>query len=458
MGGESSVLVHKFGGEIMNNPHYLRRAADIIKNNRNSANVVVVSALRGITDSISEKTKYFADNGSEEEIDNYLDKLKQIHYGRAEEIKESKPVRDKIDEGIDQLGKYFQGIVLLKEINPRVKDRALVYGERLSSEIFYGYLLEKDIESETLTGGEIGITTDDNYGDAQVIWNSTRGKIKKSLKPLFEEKITPIVTGFDGKTIEGDTTTLGRGGSDTTACVIGRDLNAEEINLYKTTKGVTTADPEIVGKSAKTVPFLNYSEAMEAGKIIHRKGVEQARKGNIPIIVRYILDPEIKTIIDGNRDENKSIKMITYETNCYIIKVQDSKMAEELGHQGIITGLIAKNNINLKLTRDSLNGLVFVSDGYTREEDIYSLKKELEGKYSSVEIIPQMAIIRAIGNLGFDGYKSSQFNKIIYKNIDEGAMCIGSYPYTKACSLDGVIPDTGVKEVVYEMHEKLINK
>lgn len=453
---QKEILVHKFGGEIAGNQKYLRKCIEIIKNkNKRYSNIIVVSALGGVTSNLVEGSFYFSENGSEKEIDNHLDKLKKIHYEKLENLKESEIIREKINNGLCQLKKYFQGINLLEETSTKMVDKILVFGEKFSSEIFSGYFMEENIKVKTLSGSSIGIITNDRYGDADILWAHTKGRIRKKLKPLLEKGITPIITGFDGKTKKNEITTLGRGGSDTTACVIGRDLKVKEVNLYKTTKGVTTADPKIV-ENAMTVPFLNYSEAMAAGKIIHRKGIEHARKGKIPLIVRYLLDQKVKTVINGKGNKSKNIKMVTYEPNCYLIEVQDSKMAEEQGHQEIITGLIAENKVNLKLTRDSFNGLVFVSDGYAEKGDIKLLEENLKERYCGVKIVPNMAIIRVIGSLGFNHVESSQFNEIIHKYIHKKEMCIGSYPYTNACSLDGVAPGARLKEIIHELHNELI--
>ncbi len=450
------VLMHKFGGEIVSTPKYLEKSAEIIKDNHEYANVAVVSALRGVTESLAEKGGYFSGNGSEEEINSYIQELRQMHYDIINPLGERIIIEENLERKLESLKSHFNSIYDFEHIDPLMKDKVLVYGEGLSSEIFQGYFLEKGLNPEVLTGKKIGIITNNIHGDADIDWELTKNNIANYLKPLLEEGITPIVTGFDGKTTEGKITTLGRGGSDTTACAIGRDLKAKEINLYKTTKGVTTADPKIVGEKVRTIPFLNYYEAMEAGKIIHRKGVKHARKGEIPITVRYISDPEIKTVINGNKNVEKGVKLITREDGCYIIEIYDPEMAEKKGQLGYLSDMMADNGINLKLARDGFNSLTFVPDSNTTKESIKAVKKTLEEEYDSVIIIPEVSILRAIGNLGYAWRQSAQFNEIIDENTNQKETCLGSYPYEYTWGLDGVVPDSKSEDIVRRLHKNLI--
>ena len=451
-----NILVHKFGGEIAGTPEYLRKSAEIIRDKSEYTNITVISALRGITESLAEKCDYFSKGGSESEIDSYIQKLRQIHYSKINNLKEQAVIEENLERELEQLKGYLTSIYDFESINPRMEDKVLVYGEGLSSEIFRGYFSEKEVESKILTGRDIGIITNDNHGDADIDWELTEGNIANYLEPLLEEEITPIISGFDGKTPEGEITTLGRGGSDTTACVVGLDLKAREINLYKTTRGVTTADPKIVGEKVKTIPFLNYYEAMEAGKIIHRKGVKHARKGEIPIIVRYISDPEIKTVINGNKNAEKGVKLITCEQGCYIIEIYDPEMAEKKGQLGYLSDLMANNDINLEIARDGFNSLTFVPDSNTTKESIEAVEKTLKAEYDSVTVISGVSILRAIGNLGYDSHKSYIFNEIIEKNTNPEETCLGSYPYGYTWGLDGIVPDPKSKDIVRKLHKKLI--
>ncbi len=449
-------LVHKFGGDIVSTPKYLEKSAEIIRDNSEYANVAVVSALRGVTGYLDESCDYFSKNGSEQEIDSYIKELRQMHYNKINNLEERTIIKENLEKELEALKIHFGSIYDFEGIDSKMKDKVLVCGEGLSSKIVQGYFLENGLEPKTLTGREIGIITNEIHGDADLNWEFTEGNIADYLEPLFGDGITPIVTGFDGKTPEGEITTLGRGGSDTTACAIGRDLNANEINLYKTTRGVTTADPKIVGEKVRTIPFLNYYEAMEAGKIIHRKGVKHARKEEIPIIVRYISDPEIKTVINGNKNAEKGVKLITCEPHCYIIEIYDPEIAEKKGQLGYLSDLIANNGINLKIARDGFNSLTFVPDSNTTKESIEAVKKTLKTEYDDVLVISDVSLLRAIGNLGYAWRKSAQFNEIIDESTNKDETCLGSYPYKHTWGLDGIVPDSEAENIVRELHKKLI--
>ncbi|RLJ01146.1 MAG: hypothetical protein DRP06_00155 [Candidatus Aenigmatarchaeota archaeon] len=449
-------LVHKFGGEIASTSKYLKKSAEIIKDNSEYANVAVISALRGVTKSLAEKCNYFSKGGSESEIDSYIQELRQMHYNKINYPEEQEIIEENLGGKLEELKRHLYSIYDLNHTDSLITDKIIVSGENLSSEIFGGYFSKKGIEPEIFTGREIGIITNNNYGDADIDWKLTAGNIEKYLRPLLEDGITPIITGFDGKTPEGKTTTLGRSGSDTTACVIGCDINAKEINLYKTTEGVTSADPKIVGGKARTIPFMNYHEAMETGEITHYKGVEYAREREIPITVRSILNPEIKTIINGNKNTKKGIKLITCEPGCYLIKIDDPKMAEEVGALGAMSTSMGHYGINLELARDGFNHLIFVPDSNTTEESINLVRKKLEAEYGKIIISPKVSILRAIGNIGFDSHISYIFNKTLEDNTLPEEALIGSYPAKDSWGLEGMVPDSKSEDIVRKLHKNLI--
>lgn len=187
-----------------------------------------------------------------------------------------------------------------KEIAPRELDLLLSCGEIISAVLMVQELKTRDIPALALSGGQAGIVTDTNFGDAGIIAVDP----SHPRRHLEEGKVV-VVAGFQGMAKSGDITTLGRGGSDTTAAALGSALLARCVEIYTDVEGIMTADPKMV-RSAKTIPFVTYDEvihlAMEGAKVIHPRAVQIASRAQIPIKVRSLAPDSKATIIGSGED------------------------------------------------------------------------------------------------------------------------------------------------------------
>ena len=168
-------------------------------------------------------------------------------------------------------------------------------GEIISAVVMAGAFAEKGYKTRGLTGGNAGIITDDNYGNAGV-----KNVEAEKVLNVLEQGLIPIVTGFQGMTEEGDYTTLGRGGSDVTGALLGKALNAEYVEIYTDVDGIMTADPKIV-PNAMTIDRIDFVEAFQmacqGAKVIHPRAVEYALEDNIPLIVKNTFSDAPGTVI-----------------------------------------------------------------------------------------------------------------------------------------------------------------
>ncbi|TZE80826.1 aspartate kinase [Calorimonas adulescens] len=214
-----------------------------------------------------------------------------------------------------RLGDPYSTDTLLKlvtEIHPKINlrelDMLLSCGEVISSVIFHATLSNYGLSSIALTGAQAGIITDRNFGKANVL----RINVDNILKSI-NNKMIPIISGFQGITEEGDITTLGRGTSDYTACLLGSKLGSEQIVIYKDVDGLMSADPKIV-TSAKTIEHINYEDVFQmaefGAKVIHPLAVETAMKAGIPLLIKNIMKEDVFTLID-NQEVNKIITAVT---------------------------------------------------------------------------------------------------------------------------------------------------
>ncbi|MCK8816460.1 aspartate kinase [Natroniella sulfidigena] len=211
-------------------------------------------------------------------------------------------------------------------IDPRAKDLLMSCGEVISSVVITQALKARGYEAEPLTGAQAGIITDDNFGNTRI----KEVKARKILDVLDKGKI-PIIAGFQGISESGEITTLGRGGSDTTACALGAALHAEMVEIYTDVEGVMTADPRIV-PNAKTLKHVTYNEACElayqGARVIHPRAAEISKRERVPVIIRSTFSDAQGTVISNafEQDEieikgDKIVTGITSRTNLDLLKI-----------------------------------------------------------------------------------------------------------------------------------------
>lgn len=273
-------------------------------------------------------------------------------------------------------------------ISRREVDLLLSCGEIISAVVMAETMEKKGYKVRVLTGGQAGIITNNEYGNAEVLKVDT-----KNIMDLLYAGITPIVTGFQGMTKEGDFTTLGRGASDLTASILGEALKAECIEIYTDVDGIMTADPRIV-PDAKVINRISYNEvfqlADQGAKVIHPRAVEYAMKGNIPLYIKNTLSNAPGTIISSSREsKNKIITGITHLSNRSQISVLfDNEDNNE------IFDMLADNKISIDLINVFPTYKVFTVD----TKDVPRVEDILNGLDLKYKIINNCSKIAVIGN------------------------------------------------------------
>jgi aspartate kinase len=193
------------------------------------------------------------------------------------------------------LEQVLTSIAYLKEVTPRSQDYIASFGEKLSSFIVCTALKEAGLKAEWYTGGEAGIVTDDRFGNATPLMEITTYQVKKNLEPIIKEGIILVVTGYIAHTQDSTTTTLGRGGSDYTATILGVALDVDEVWIWSDVDGLMTADPKIE-PLAQTIPTVSYVEAMEmayfGAKGLHPQALEPVANREICVRIKNTFNPE----------------------------------------------------------------------------------------------------------------------------------------------------------------------
>lgn len=338
---------------------------------------------------------------------------------------------------------------LLKKVSnksPQIKDTTVSAGEKESAKIFAKYLNDLKIPAQVVEAEEI-VITDNNFGNANIIYKVSEKNAQKKLTSL--DKI-PVIPGFIGVTKNGETTTLGRGGTDTTACFIGGALQAEKVILWKDVGGVLSADPRIV-KEAKTIPFISYQEAEEAGKIIHNKAIQYVKIHNTPIEITSLADPKQKTIVGKNSKVKHGTKIVSYKKNLVLFLITDETKKEN-DMLLVVSQAFAKYKVDVILISNTRYSFQIVADNANgKAEEVYA---EINKKMSQVETYP-VSMVYLVGN--FDVEDVNEFNTLLIKQ--KADMEISAFLYKNCTRLEAVIKtkyQEELEKIIKSLHKKFI--
>src|SRR2546430_875601 len=265
--GRAAVIVIKFGGTSVGDAERVANAIDIVAERRDLNPIVVVSALSGVTNDLVASTEA-ACAGDQARVDEIIDRVRQRHEDVAMRLVQQKfdffeAFLKKLHRQIEEIHTILRGIALLREITPRAKDKVMAIGEKLSSVLFAYSMMMRALPGEHVDSEEV-VVTDARFGEAGPLMNETRAAAEATLRPIVERHHIPVVGGFIGRTKDGATTTLGRGGSDYSAAIIGAALGAEEIQIWTDVDGMMTCDPRLIS-GARVIDRTSYVDAAEPG-------------------------------------------------------------------------------------------------------------------------------------------------------------------------------------------------
>ena len=295
------------------------------------------------------------------------------------------------------------------------QDLLMCCGEIISSVVVCNSLYNYGIEAVPLTGGQAGIITDNNFTDARYI-NTDPIRILS----ILEEGKVPVVTGFQGVTKDGLFTTLGRGGSDTSACILGVALKAEEIQIYTDVDGIMTADPMLV-TDASLINEVTYNEvyqlADQGAKVIHPKAVDLAKKANIPLVIKNTMSDGKGTLIVKEilEDNKRFITGITHLNNRIQVRVRLSENPNHAAYRSLLDNL-ARNNISLDLINIFPAHQIFTIDADEKQK----LNEVLNGagiNFSTIESCSTIAIVGS-GMTGVPGVMAKIINTLSKNGIE----------------------------------------
>ncbi|MBR6913066.1 MAG: aspartate kinase, partial [Treponema sp.] len=344
------MIVMKFGGSSVANAERIRHVASIIQAYAEKRPAVVLSAMGDTTDHLLEA----ADLAVQGKVD--IEKVEKLHLDTASELGVEVPA---IKELLGELKTLLTGISMLHELTKRTRDYLVSFGERMSVRMMAAYLQKLGTDAKFYDAWDIGMVSDSNYMSAELldeVWEN----IPKALNDYKngKQKEIPIVTGFIAKDKDGIITTLGRGGSDLSATMIGAAMGAEEIQTWKDVDGILTTDPRVV-KDARPVPEVTYEEAQElamfGSQVLHPRSMIPCRKTGTPVRVKnsYNIKSEGSVIVEKHSGATPRVTAITSVKNVTLIDIQSSGMFGAAGFLAHIFNQFLKWNISIDVIATS---------------------------------------------------------------------------------------------------------
>ena len=437
------MIVMKFGGSSVANADRIRHVASIIKAYKEKRPVVVLSAMGDTTDHLLEA----ADLAVKGTVD--VKKIMELHNQTEKELGIKADSLVALQEELQQL---LTGISMLKELTKRTRDYLVSFGERMSVRLMAAYLKKEGLTADYFDSWDIGFVSDSNYMSAELddcVWQT----IPEHLNDYKNGKsdVIPIVTGFIAMDKAGHITTLGRGGSDLSATMIGSAMQAEEIQTWKDVDGILTADPRICPE-AKPVSEVTYEEAQElavfGSQVLHPRSMVPCIKSGTPVRVKnsYNIQSPGSIIVAKHSAKPNRVCAITSVKHVTLIDIVSTRMLGAAGFLAHIFNQFLKWNISIDVVATSE---VSVSLTINTDADISGLLEDLK-KVADVEVKQEKAIIAIICDVGStssilaDGFKALNENGINVQMISQGASKV---------NISFICDDCQSKDVVKILHK-----
>lgn len=437
------MIVAKFGGTSVSSEKSIRTLCRIVENELDRNPVVVVSALSGVTDLLLSG--------------NNFRKIRSLHEDLVRELFASKKLQADTMRFIDsQLNSVAQIITNRgEEDKNEFLDRIVSFGEIMSTYIMTQALKSEGIKATQIIATDL-IVTNNNFGSAEVLLGLTGRNVRKVLQPLLKAGIVPVVTGFVGSTKSGQITTLGRGGSDYTASIIGFCLGVSEIQIWTDVDGIFTSDPRLV-KNAKLLPVVSFKEASElaafGAKVLHPQTIRPAIRANIPVKVLNTLNPENPgTLITEKSIMTCMLKAISFKRTITLVNIYSTEMLWQVGYLARLFKVFKKYGISVDLVSVSE---VSVSVSLDNRENLENAVKEIS-KFSSVSISTNCGMVSLIGE---DITGSSHIIKKVFGILDEVNILARMISLSAAnINISIVIDADKVEQAVKILHDRLLLK
>jgi len=461
------LQVMKFGGTSVGDASCVARVAEIVAQaSRVGPLVVVVSAMSGVTNRLIEAATC-SETGDRERAVELLEILREQHFEALKILIQNPETRNLIALGIEELLREAQrlceGTALIHELTVRTLDSVSSLGERLSAPLVAGALSERGVRSEAIEATGL-IVTDSYHGAAEPLMEPTQIRCEARLRPLLQQGIVPVVTGFIGATAEGVLTTLGRGGSDYSATILGGALDADEVIIWTDVNGVLTADPRLV-PGARTIPEISYREAAElahfGAKVLHPKTLRAVTQSGIPVWIRNTFEPEHPgtKITPQGRKSSAGVKALTAIRDVSLIAVGGPGIVglPDVVGRTFSTTANVRANVLLISQSSSQNDICFIVFSSDAKRTVDALRQQfaqdlMHQKVEHITLDPNIAIVAVVGEnmRGTVGMAGRTFSVLGRENINIIAIAQGS----SETNISFVVSSQDMKKALLAVHRE----
>ena len=349
------MIVMKFGGTSVGNAERIQDVARLVSGYLDEQPVVVTSAMTQVTNQLEEMARLAVLPNRKRAISTRLNRLREGHDAAISALglkpDAATELHNLIDTKLSILENILKSVTALGELTPRGRDLILSFGERLSIHLVSAALNNIGVPAEPVNATSF-LLTDDSFNDAQPLLAPSKKRAQKRLLPLIRSGVVPVVPGFIGATRDGVTTTLGRGGSDFSATIIGYCLDADAVWIWTDVNGVMTSDPRAV-PGAQSIKLMSYEEASElsyfGAKVIHPRTMIPTAEIGIPIVIKNTMNPAhpgTRITPDGDPDATGA-KAISIMKNLAMITIQGKGMRGVYGTAARVFDTLAAAKVNI---------------------------------------------------------------------------------------------------------------
>lgn len=465
------TLVMKFGGTSVGSAEAIERATNLIRHTHENwpQVVVVASAMSGVTDLLL-KGANTAAAGDGSTYRDVAQELRRKHLEAIETLlvegRDRRRVSAEISGLVDRFEDLCRAVFILGELTPRALDAVSSMGEQMSIRILAANMRHSKQAAEAIDATGL-ILTDNAFQSAIPQLTETTERSQARLRPLLESGVVPIVTGFIGASPEGVTTTLGRGGSDYSAAILGQALEAKEVWIWTDVDGVMSADPRFV-PDARTIPTLTYREVSElayyGAKVLHPKTIRPCVENGIPLRIKNTFNPDHPgTLIVGDEAaEQGNIKAVTAVKNQSLVTIEGRGMMGVPGIAARAFGAVA----NIKVS------VLLITQASSEQSICFSIPESVSGQVTAalenqfaeelarrdidrIWAEEQVSVITIVGAgmRGTPGIAGRIFTALGNAGVNVLAIAQGS----SECSISLVVSDEDTAEAELAIHYLIIN-
>ena len=457
------MIVLKFGGTSVANSENISKTIAIIANKSKSHKLnVVVSAFSGVTDLLllAGKTASAKDKKYKEIVAEIEQKHKAV-IDQLIPISDQNEIIDTVNGAINHLKTLLDGCYLLGEISDRTADIVAGFGELLSSQII-ALALKESVANSCFKDSRELIKTDSNFGMAQVNFEKTNLLITDFYKSISFQVV--VLPGFIASSLDGNSTTLGRGGSDYTAAILAAALKAETLEIWTDVDGMFTANPKIV-KQAQPIDTISYQEAMElshfGAKVLYPPTIQPVLKDSIPILIKNTFEPNTKgTLISSNsKSTTNPIKGISHIDNIALLTLEGSGMIGVAGSSKRLFEVLSQHNINvIFITQASSEHSICIgilNSDAAKAKDAIDKTFEIEISQNRVEpciVEKELCIVALVGEnmKNHQGISGKMFSTLGKNNVNIRAIAQGA----SERNISVVINEKDVVKALNTLHER----